>query len=183
MYVRKKLLSGGYSEILKVFRIQKISRSFEICGANNYTKFLTSLKSFNFSGTHLFLIKKIPFFKCITKITKKSGHHMGPRSIGENLHNLPLSWVRVAISKRELAIKYLQNVYGRFHVTFSLTWTVGNRFRSNFGRAFVIQKKVSSQIFSSKKFFFGVSTVLLFVAIFFEQKLFFATFATKGLDR
>ena len=40
---------------------------------------------------------------------------------------------------------------GRFHVTFSLRWTEGHRFRSNISRAFVNQKKVSSQNLSSKK--------------------------------
>ena len=75
-------------------------------------------------------------------------------------------------------------VSGRFHVTFSLRWTVGHRFRSNFGRAFANRKKSKQPKFQLKKKYFGVSTsVLLFIPIFFEHKLFFAFFATKGLDR
>ena len=41
-----------------------------------------------------------------------------------------------------------KNILGRLDVIFSLRWTVGHRFRSNFGRAFVNRKKVSSQNFS-----------------------------------
>ena len=76
--------------------------------------------------------------------------------------------------------QYLMITFGRFHVTFSLRSPISLKFWQD-----ICQPKKSKQPkFQLKKQFFGVSTpVLLFVAIFFEQKLFFAFFATNGLDR
>ena len=48
----------------------------------------------------------------------------------------------------------------------------GHRFRSNFDRAFVKRKTVSSQIFSSKKFFLAFPRLFLFSLPFSSNKNF-----------
>ena len=62
---------------------------------------------------------------------------------------------------------------GRFHVTFSLRWTVGHRFRSNFNRAFGNRKKVISQNLSSKKIFLAFLRLFYFSLSFYSNKNFF----------
>ena len=74
-------------------------------------------------------------------------------------------------------------VNGQFHVTFSLRWTVGHRFRSNFGRAFINRKKVSSQNFSSKKIFWRFYACFTFRCHFTRTKTLFCIFCTKCLNR
>ena len=74
--------------------------------------------------------------------------------------------------------KAKKSTYGQFHVFFS---PVGHRFSSNFGRALVNQKKVSSQNSSSKKNFLAFLRLFYFSLPFSMNKNFFLQFLHQML--
>ena len=86
------------------------------------------------------------------------------------IHQWVLLNSTLTIDREQTNLPFSKNEYGRFHVIFSLRWTVGHRFRSNFGRAFFIRKQVSSQIFSPKNFFLAFLRLFYFSLPFYSNK-------------